>query len=197
MNKEEYQKIIKEEGDYMEFESYGLPCVIRRAKEMGHWCGYVGVSQDSRLNGKKYYYYSENESSISKLEQEINNIAVHGGLTFAGKLKEDDLIHYFGFDCGHLEESIIPHFLNRLCFDYPGIKPGAIYRDKNYVIKQCERLAEQLSKIIADDTLLDFKDDISYQQGFKDGMNKAIKIRQQVDEQIHKEIMTELKKSEE
>ena len=185
MNKEEYQKIIKEEGDYMELKSSGLPCVIRRAKEMGHWCGYVGVPQNSKLNGKDYYYYSENELNISKLEEAINNITVHGGLTFAGKLKEGDLMHYFGFDCSHLGD------LNRLCFDYPDIKPDAIYRDKSYVIKECKQLAEQLSKIIAEDTLLDFKDDISYQQGFRDGMNKAIEIRKRVEE----EIITELERS--
>ena len=149
ITKEEYEKIVKEEGDYMEFEAFGLPCVIWRNKNFGHWCGYAGVPKDSRLDGKRYYFSTESENGLSSLEKAINEIEIHGGLTYAGKRKENweyskkDDIWYFGFDCGHYGD------LQKYQFEYPeNIREDDIYRTKEYVIEECKKFAEQLKKMI-------------------------------------------------
>ena len=144
LNKEEYKNIVKEEGDYMEFEYFGFPCVIKRIEGSGHWCGYVGVPKHSRLNEKNYYYSSGSELGLSKLEEAINNIDVHGGLTFAGKLKEKegDSTYYFGFDCAHSGD-LVEYY-----FDYPKFLSNIFYRNKDYVIEECKKLALQLKGII-------------------------------------------------
>ena len=78
---------------------------------MGHRCGYVVVNKNHPAYGKEYYTFTDSEP-INPTEQAINNIEVHGGLTYADKLKfkvehvtepkEDTWV--FGFDAGHLED---------------------------------------------------------------------------------------------
>lgn len=139
MNKYIYENIVKEEGDYMEFEAYGMPCIIKRHSA---WCGYVGVPKNSRLDGKGYSFYSQSENGISKLEEAINNIEVHGGLTFAGKRKENDDTWYFGFDCGHCDD------LTKYDLEVDYDLGNRQYRNKEYVIKETKKLALQIKEIL-------------------------------------------------
>ncbi len=146
MNKKEYEELVKGEGDHYEFEASGLHCVLNRNKNGGHWCGYVGVPSNSVLAGKDYFYYSRNsENGITKLESDINDISVHGGLTFSGKAYWDDKDdnYYFGFDCAHSGD------LMKYSFDYRFVNTDEdIYRTKEDVIDECKRLAKQLNKIL-------------------------------------------------
>jgi len=120
------EDIIKSEGDYKEWTyqtrngvEYRL--VIRRNSSLGFLCGYIEVTKDNKLFGDEY------------ISLDLN---VHGGLTYGSK-KSDDVFVY-GFDCGHFGDMI---------FDELGIKKrGDIYRDMNYVTKECEKLAEQFSE---------------------------------------------------
>jgi hypothetical protein len=143
MIKEELLEIIKKEGDEYKFEAFGLPCLMIRntRKGMGHWCGYVGVPKESELNGKDYYVSSKSELGISKLEQAINDISIHGGFTFSGKMKDDDT-WYFGFDCAHLGD------IDLYMFDFHEIVEEDTYKDKDFVISECQNLARQLKQII-------------------------------------------------
>lgn len=137
-------EIIKKEGDFEKGVMFGLPFVIWRHLSFGHWCGYVAVPKESRLNGKNYYTHSESENGLSKLEQAINDISVHGGLTYAGKLKErakNDL-WYFGFDCAHSED-LEPFMIEK----YPKLSEG-YYKDKEFVLIEVESLAKQLKELI-------------------------------------------------
>jgi hypothetical protein len=77
-----------------------------RHPEYGHWCGYVGVHQGHELHGKRY--------------QDIEDIDVHGGLTYSNKCDpseregtgvchvpgpgEDEDVWWFGFDCAHYND---------------------------------------------------------------------------------------------
>jgi len=137
MTNEQLEEIIKQEGWAYKFELFGLPCLILRNKG-GWWCGYVGVPNNSKLYGKNYYTTTESKDGISHIETLINNIKVHGGLTYA-RLKEDN-IWYFGFNCAHSGD------LNRFLLDYQD--QNDIYRTKEYVIEECKRLAKQLKEII-------------------------------------------------
>jgi len=70
----------------------------------GHRCGYVGVKKDNILFGKDYY---NNEFGDDKIQEEVNFIDTHGGLTYAGQnlaisnLDKYKDIWFFGFDCNH------------------------------------------------------------------------------------------------
>lgn len=132
------QDTIEKEGNNYEFIYLGLPVLMKRCNGMW-WCGYVGVPKESRLYGRDYYISSSSENGLSECEKAINDIDVHGGLTYAGKRKNDEEadIWYFGFDCAHSG-------------DWTGHRDwdsSAVYRDKEYVIEECKKLAKQIKKI--------------------------------------------------
>lgn len=68
-------------------ERTGLPCLIVRNNRAGNLCGYVGVPSAHPAHGKSYSYWSYdddgNEAARSPVEAAINDVEVHGGLTFA------------------------------------------------------------------------------------------------------------------
>jgi hypothetical protein len=135
----EVLKKIKEEGNSKDFECYSLKCHIQRHEDFGHLCGYVRVPKDHPLWGKNYNeplcnHYGCLEHTVSRL------IKVHGGLTFSGRAywTEDKEGWWFGFDCAHAGD-LIP-FLH---VDFP----DEVYRDMNYVEKECRKLAMQLASI--------------------------------------------------
>lgn len=84
-------------------EKTGLPCLIVRHRNSGHFCGYVGVT-------KEHTYYGWDYDALCELK-------VHGGLTFSGECMqeekeepkvchvteagEDDNVWWLGFDCAH------------------------------------------------------------------------------------------------
>lgn len=112
------------EPDYVDWESHGLKCEIRRVEKFGHLCEYVSVPAGHPLYGKHY-----------------NNveIAVHGGLTYSDNGKNDAWV--FGFDCGHVGD-LIP------ALDYIFRKMGnGTYKNIAYVRAECEKLAEALADV--------------------------------------------------
>lgn len=147
-----------------------LPCLAVRGP-FGAWCGYVGVPPDHPAHGLSYY---KSEFSIEEIEaglggklaaqKVVNDIEVHGGLTFAGK--RDYVFpetarcrdwHFFGFDCSHAGD-YDPLTAALLSNRKPG-HPRALgaptgwgsvieYRDLAYVKGQCASLAKQLAAIV-------------------------------------------------
>jgi hypothetical protein len=128
----------------------GLPCLAVRNETMGHWCGYVGISEGHPCFGKKYDDYA------------LGQLGCHGGVTFSGFCQEDNKEHgvchvpasgepervwWLGFDCCH-------------AFDFaPGLVatikkvggkpwPDNRYRDLWYVKRQCADLAKQLKATV-------------------------------------------------
>lgn len=134
------KQFAKEEGWQHEFKHAGLQCLMIRNPRYLSWCGYVAVPMNSILNEVKYWINEPEKPH----EKAVNDIDVHGGLTFSGKIeyihepcKIFDINNWvFGFDCCHLGD---------LFATYHGE-----YRNKEYVIEQCKKLAEQLSKILKD-----------------------------------------------
>ena len=111
----------------------GLPCLAVRHRELGHWCGYVGVTAEHPLFNKSY---------------DIPEVSVHGGLTFADGCQESDREHgichlpeagesdkvfWFGFDCAHSGDASPA---------YP-MQYGT-YKTLAYVKAECASLAAQL-----------------------------------------------------
>jgi hypothetical protein len=132
----------------------GLTCHAVRETPLAHWRGYVTIPQGHIFYGKDYndcikpnrchepsaYHYCEHTAEYM--------LSVHGGITFAGNpgpnwipaptipTNEDPVDPnewWLGFDCAHAGD------------DYPSSAfHEGVYRDLNYVIEQCEHLAEQL-----------------------------------------------------
>lgn len=115
----EYEPNYKEWTD----PETGYRCMIKRHPRSLSLCGYVAVPNN-------HPYYNTNYSDFW--------VEVHGGLTF-GDFWEEDGPFWFGFDCAH-------------GYDYtPGMRdlniPGAVYRDIEYVTKECTSLARQLLEL--------------------------------------------------
>jgi ribosomal protein L24E len=119
-------------------EATDLDCLIVRQQSSGHLCGYVGVPMGHRFFGADY--------------NDVTEIEVHGGLTFADFCNEDappghgichvplegrpGKVWWFGFDCDH-------------CFDLSPSKATPCreeqYRNAAYVRGEVGRLAAQLA----------------------------------------------------
>ena len=109
-----------DEVDWID-EVTGYKCMIRRAQELGHLCGYVCVPEDHILHGcdrktriemlrkdvELHDDYGPMEVFIEAMSDEGNGtvpltlaLKVHGNLTWAGEIPEQEG-WWFGFDCGH------------------------------------------------------------------------------------------------
>lgn len=158
----------QEEPDHVYWtdEASQLRCQVLRMPT-GHLCGYVAVDKDHPLYKTPY--------------SDMPDLSVHGGLTYSQPAKkwigdresreeayrdihedgfdEDDWV--FGFDCAHLGDLSTcnifcpPEVDERLIEGLRSVGRGT-YRDIEYVIGECERLAAQLRLVqleMADDTL--------------------------------------------
>lgn len=146
-----------------------LPCVIVRHR--GTWCGYVGVPPSHPTSGLCYY---KSEFSIEEIkgnihnkietQNAINEICVHGGLTFSGNRSYLFTVdarcrdwHFFGFDCNHAGDfdplmdaywrDNKPALRGPLLGEPTGWGDTVKYRDITYAKEQCQRLARQLHDI--------------------------------------------------
>ena len=121
---ENIEQIMKEEGDFFEWtytakNGLEVDCFIRRNNSLA-FCGYVVITSDNKLFGLDY------DNIYSKV-----NISVHGGLTYSD---ENDGKWIIGFDCAHAGD---------LC---PAFSYDGIYRTKEFVISECESLADSISE---------------------------------------------------
>jgi hypothetical protein len=123
-------------------EKTGLPCLAKRNKEMGIWCGYVGIGKDHPFHGY------DQLSACDMLPE-----GVHWGITYAAECdgnpetgichlsNDEDHVWWFGFDCAHAGD-IVPtssHAVRSVCSE-----ADWKYRDLAYVQAECEKLAAQL-----------------------------------------------------
>lgn len=133
------RKLIKEgewskEEDRVQWEHKGFDCLIIRNPLSFVLCGYVGVP-------KTHSYFKKSYS-------DIDEISVHGGLTYANECMGHichnpntglhDSVWWLGFDCAHGYD-ISPGF------DF--IMPDAKYRNIAYLKKEVNELAEQLEAV--------------------------------------------------
>jgi uncharacterized protein YbaR (Trm112 family) len=149
MTKNIRNRVWEKEKDAYGFqdEESGYKCYIYRHTGLGHLCGYVVIPQDHVLFGVDY---------LSKIFQEITNdeIEVHGGVTYTGRIKSNYKIKempecfnvndwLIGFDCNH--------FMDYSPFGFNGertiIEDDHEYRDVEYVTLECRKLAKQLKDI--------------------------------------------------
>lgn len=128
------KKQWENELDYYHLEDNetGYAIVINRHSKMKHLCGYVSLPVNHPLYNKDI-----NESDV------FDKFDVHGGVTFTGTLdgehNSNDKLKLFlvGFDCAHAGD-FVPEFSEDL------VRGDEVYRDVNYVITECIKLAKQL-----------------------------------------------------
>lgn len=151
-------------------EKTGLDCLIVRAPATGALCGYVGVPAGHPWHGLDYYTsrYDDdgNEVELSPAEASLNDVEVHGGLTFAGHCRhspdpgkgichvpdegEPDDLYWLGFDCAHafdLAPAIVAT-LRKVGHDL-GWHQDDQYRDLAYVKAEVTALAKQAAEVTA------------------------------------------------
>jgi hypothetical protein len=110
--------------------SNGLRAVVLILLENGcrlHRCGYVGVPEGHSLYLKEEYF------------------SVHGGITYWGGGSNSSYpipsnLWWFGFDCDHAGDARIDKDDDLLLY--------GIVRDLDYVVAECEKLAEQIGNAI-------------------------------------------------
>lgn len=147
-----------------------FPCLLWR--HGGTWCGYVGVPPDHPANGLSYYQSSYELEEVESgkaaemlpAQKQVNDIHVHGGLTFSGS--RDWLFpadarcrnwHFFGFDCNHagdIDPQMNAYWLRAGHPEWVN-EPGSAfigderyeYCDYEYAKAQCTKLAKQLHAI--------------------------------------------------
>ena len=120
----------------------GFDCLILRGP-VGALCGYVGVPEGHPWYGKGH--------------NDLEDIQVHGGLTYAdkcaGRICHDEKhgdhpahnhVWWLGFDCAHAGD-VIPNWVDKPIspFDHNRFK-GEEYRNIAYVEGECAKLARQI-----------------------------------------------------
>ena len=111
----------------------GLKAVVI-AHDMGHRCGYVGVSKYHPWYGKDY-----NETDLD----------VHGGLTYAGMRK--DGLWWFGYDCAHLGDAADPDLMSDEYKTFSWSRAltlgGETIKTLDFCVNECESMAAQLGAV--------------------------------------------------
>lgn len=126
----------QDEADEVAFNHAGLACQISR-NFAGCYCGYVGVSPEHPIYGKSYD------------EQDVEELAVHGGLTFAGE-RGPTTLWWFGFDCAHAGDYNpgLAAMMHKHGESVPSFFDEGIYRDLTYVTSEVKALAQSLRMLM-------------------------------------------------
>ena len=129
----------------------------------GHINGYVKANT---LEDMEAYAYSINFDDIHlwtpervERQKKMNDVCVHGGITFTGKFKDIDG-YWIGFDTAHAGDDFnLDLVVAEMCktqqdaadlIEQQGYRThmeSDIFRDETYVRAQCEELATQLAVI--------------------------------------------------
>lgn len=118
------------EPDFLEYkdQNTGYKCYIKRNK-VGALCGYVVAKKP--------------ELFINKETWEIG-FEIHGNVTFNDFVenKQNQKEYLVGFDCAHMGD-VVPTLYELQVF----YEPVESYKNIQYVIKECSKLAKQIKKL--------------------------------------------------
>jgi hypothetical protein len=137
------------EPDYLHWvdEQTDLDCLIVRANELGHLCGYVGVPKGHSWHGIGYMKIPEYPGSV------------HGGLTYSDHCQGRVCHHvegrpepmwWLGFDCGHsCDHSPGEAAIFKMAASMRGT--GGTYRNVQYVKDHCRNFCDVVFTAKADE----------------------------------------------
>jgi hypothetical protein len=139
---EEIKLKIRKEGNLKWFFKDGYMCMLIRPHfaQHFHWDtdkslifnlnGYVGVPKGHKLYKKHY--------------DTLNEISIHGGLTYSGWLCGDKTYWFFGFDTAHSGDLCMD--MSDYIDDFDKLHQGDTYKDEEYVMKEIKSLLRQLKR---------------------------------------------------
>lgn len=133
-----------------------LDCLMVRQPRMGHWCGYVAVTE-----GHPFYAKHYDQCHTGTADSWPDGwLDVHGGLTYSNFCAESEdpargvchvpepgrphKVWWLGFDCAHLYDLMPAHEARQP--DWPKSTED-VYRDRAYVESEVRSLARQLKAV--------------------------------------------------
>lgn len=123
MTKDEFEAIIKQEGDFHEFTHLGFKCSILRNSLFKGLCGYIHLTKDSKYFGIHYEYI---------------HVSIYGGWTFSD-FDESKNEWVVGFDCSHYADITMFTFENQEVID-------KTYKNLEFVKSELQRACESFYK---------------------------------------------------
>lgn len=137
------------EPDFYNGCAYGLHIHMRRNRAKA-WCGYVAVPPHHPAFGGDEFYIGPLPATQEDLRNKDNffseyDLEVHGGISWSCSHLPNEPskgLWWFGFDCSHYAD-LTPWAA------YKGSSEGT-YRTFKYALRECFRLAEQLSEFTND-----------------------------------------------
>lgn len=142
-------------------EPTGFACLIKR-NPLGALCGYVGVPEGHPWHGSGYSPGYATEGDLSPALRLLDEVSVHGGLTYADSCQEGpedktichvpgpgepEPLWWFGFDCAHAWDVAPAMAARERARGYPPISLGEdVYRTRAYVKAECASLARQAAE---------------------------------------------------
>ena len=119
----------------------------------GIYCGYVAIPKHHPANGLQYYgtdipldEITEETYKTVRIQQQVNKIQVHGGLTFADKSWFCDY-YMFGFDYAHCDDGSDYKKAKRLFGDRATALLDGNIPTVDQITRECNNLSKQLSLI--------------------------------------------------
>ncbi len=121
------------EPDLYEWKYKDMDCIARRNVSTGTWCGYVDIPSEKWAVLLK--------ALPNKRIDEVDDLLfVHGGITFGDYVLNKDVMR-LGFDCAHAGD-VLPKET------FAALNEGGVYRTLDFVIFECERMADQIIELV-------------------------------------------------
>lgn len=150
-----------DEPDHVVFEHAGVPCILHRQPDSGHWCGYAAVEPGHPWHGEHNYFSGRYDEDGGYTQNPESGPDVHGGVTYGqkcagaichvAKAGEPGDVFWLGFDAGHHGDAK-PLDCRRRPDIYGEISHGH-YATVDYMRAQTVSLAEQIiARRLADTT---------------------------------------------
>ena len=125
-------KVDHPDGYYeKEYKDYNY--IVFQHPSLGHLNGYIELKEED-------------------YNIDVENIEVHGGITYKGSLFGDKNKSYVGFDCAHLGD-LCPFPEEKMSFVNPFISAsfeGDVWREPDFVEENCKNYIDELIRLKED-----------------------------------------------
>ena len=139
-----------DEPDKMQWpdSTTGLPCLAVRQSPRGHWCGYVGVSEDHPTFLKDFMDVDADVHDGLTYSAACAHSEEARGICHVPASGETDNVWWFGFDCAQYGDYCPLDLKRAKETGYPfDLFPAQTYRSLAYVQSECASLAQQLHQM--------------------------------------------------
>jgi hypothetical protein len=133
-----------DEPDRLEFEAFGLPCLITRNPLLGTLCGYVAVPPGHPMHGVSH---DEARARVMLVGGMNYSQPCDGEVCHKARPGEPEDVWWFGFHCA-CGMDLLPYMAKYLGRDF-GRRSNQQYRGVEFVRIECEALAVQLAALRA------------------------------------------------